>query len=140
MSVGRGVNLKDESEVTSNSDKIGFHILDNLENYVDAALSVSRHIYQSIASLQVKEYLENLGTEYRFSCYYEKEPKGCHLLADYMDAIKKDSHTAFEVYLKNCDERSHPHSCHKVAGFRVVQRSERLKCNDMLGSKLIFRH
>ena len=32
MSVGRGVNLKDESEVTSNSDKIGFHILDNLEN------------------------------------------------------------------------------------------------------------
>ena len=67
-------------------------------------LSVSRHIYQSIASLQVKEYLENLGTEYRFSCYYEKEPKGCHLLADYMDAIKKDSHTAFEVYLKESSQ------------------------------------
>ena len=68
--------------------------------------------------LQVQEYLDNLGTEYRFSCYYENEPKGCHLLADYMEAIKKDSDTAFKVYLKNCDERNHAHSCHKVAGYR----------------------
>ena len=78
----------------------------------------------SIASLQVKEYLENLGTEYRFSCYYEKEPKGCHLLADYLLAIKNDAVTAFQVYLKNCDVRNFAHSCHKVAGFRVVQKSE----------------
>ena len=25
---------------------------------------------------QVKEYLENLGTEYRFHCYHEKDPEG----------------------------------------------------------------
>ena len=25
---------------------------------------------------EVKEYLENLGTEYRFGCYGEKNPKG----------------------------------------------------------------
>ncbi len=25
---------------------------------------------------EVKQYLENLGTEYRFSCYYEKNPSG----------------------------------------------------------------
>ena len=25
---------------------------------------------------EVKEYLENLGTEYRFGCYYEKDPIG----------------------------------------------------------------
>ena len=67
---------------------------------------------------QVAEYLKNLGTEYRFSCYYEKEAKGCHLLADYMEAIDHDSKTAFQVYLKNCDERNWAHSCHKVAGYR----------------------
>jgi len=86
MSVGRGVDLKNDEEV--------------------------------------KEYLENLGTEYRFSCYYEKEPKGCHLLADYLLAIKNDAVTAFQVYLKNCDVRNFAHSCHKVAGFR----SEGLGC------------
>lgn len=25
---------------------------------------------------EVKEYLENLGTEYRFGCYHEKKPEG----------------------------------------------------------------
>ena len=48
---------------------------------------------------QVAEYLKNLGTEYRFSCYYEKEAKGCHLLADYMEAIDHDSKTAFQAAL-----------------------------------------
>ena len=32
--------------------------------------------------MTVEEYLENLGTEYRFGCYHEKNPKGnicfCH--------------------------------------------------------------
>ena len=88
-------------------------------------LSVVTFINRSLrfSSLQVQEYLKNLATEYRFSCYYEKEPKGCHLLADYLEAIEHDSNTAFKVYLKNCDERSHAHSCHKVAGYREVQRS-----------------
>ena len=53
---------------------------------------------------QVKEYLENLGVEYRFEnkylptsakdyrfgCYHEKDPAACHLLGDYWEGIKKD--------------------------------------------------
>ena len=35
-----------------------------------------------------------------------------------MEAIDHDSKTAFQVYLKNCDERNWAHSCHKVAGYR----------------------
>ena len=82
---------------------------------------------QSLLHIQVTEYLQNLATEYRFSCYYEKEPKGCHLLADYLESIEKDSDTAFKVYLKNCDERSHAHSCHKVAGYRLDHKSSWFK-------------
>ena len=83
MSLGRGVNLRDEEEVA--------------------------------------EYLKNLGTEYRqyrISCYDGKEAKGCHLLADYLETMERDSKAAFEVYLKNCDEHNYAHSCHKVAGYR----------------------
>ena len=77
-------------------------------------------LHQCFTVFQVQEYLKNLGTEYRFSCYYEKDPKGCHLLGDYLEAISRDEETAYKVWLKNCDERSHGHSCHKVAGYRVV--------------------
>lgn len=55
-------------------------------------------------SEEVKEYLENLGVEYRFEnkylptsskdyrfgCYHEKDPAACHLLGDYWEGIKKD--------------------------------------------------
>ena len=63
--------------------------------------------YHSCVGLQVKEYLDNLGVEYRlaelfgrmskvltkyfrFGCYHEKDPAACHLLGDYWEGIKKD--------------------------------------------------
>ena len=49
-------------------------------------------------SEEVKDYIENLGIEYRFGCYHEKDPKACHLLGDYWESIKKDFNKALKIY------------------------------------------
>ncbi|XP_023346381.1 cytochrome c oxidase assembly factor 7 homolog [Eurytemora carolleeae] len=66
----------------------------------------------------VKEYVENLGIEYRFGCYQEKNPKSCHLLGDYWESIKKDFSKAYKTYELNCTDYNFGHSCHKAAGYR----------------------
>lgn len=66
---------------------------------------------------EVKEYLENLGIEYRFGCYHEKRADACQLLGDYLSAIKHDYRKAFKVYQKNCDERDDRLSCHNTGGY-----------------------
>jgi len=71
---------------------------------------------------EVKEYLENLGTEYRFGCYHEKNPKSCHLLGDYMESIKQDFVKASKIYAVNCDDAGHAHSCHKIGGYKFSGR------------------
>jgi len=72
---------------------------------------------------QVKEYLNNLGIEYRFGCYHEKNPKSCHLLGDYLESVKKDFAKAFKVYQINCEEYEHGHSCHKAAGYKYIGKA-----------------
>ena len=49
-------------------------------------------------SEEVADYIENLGIEYRFGCYHEKDPKACHLLGDYWESIKKDFSKALKIY------------------------------------------
>ncbi len=34
-----------------------------------------------------------------------------------MAGIKRDPASAFRLYLENCEQRRHAHSCHKVAGY-----------------------
>ncbi|XP_026468623.1 cytochrome c oxidase assembly factor 7 homolog [Ctenocephalides felis] len=68
----------------------------------------------------VKEYLENLGIEYRFGCYHEKKPEVCHLLADYFEAIKKDFEKAGKVYQTNCDDSGHGKSCFKFGSYSLL--------------------
>ncbi|KPM06454.1 hypothetical protein QR98_0049300 [Sarcoptes scabiei] len=48
---------------------------------------------------EVQLYLKNLGIEYRFSCFSEKNPED----SDYVKANK--------VLQENCDVRNHPRSC-----------------------------
>ena len=69
---------------------------------------------------EVADYIENLGIEYRFGCYHERDPKACHLLGDYWEGIKKDFAKALRIYTTNCDEYKHGHSCHKVGGYKYV--------------------
>ncbi|KAH7637248.1 hypothetical protein HUG17_7454 [Dermatophagoides farinae] len=60
---------------------------------------------------EIKEFLKNLGIEYRFSCYSEKNPQGCQLLADYLSQVDNDDEKANKVLKENCDERNYGRSC-----------------------------
>ncbi|XP_058064313.1 cytochrome c oxidase assembly factor 7 homolog [Anopheles bellator] len=68
----------------------------------------------------VKEYLENLGVEYRFGCYSEKKPEVCHLLGDYLEGIRKDFEKAAKVYRSNCDDYNYGKSCLKYGNYSFL--------------------
>ncbi|XP_063234526.1 cytochrome c oxidase assembly factor 7 homolog [Bacillus rossius redtenbacheri] len=72
----------------------------------------------------VKEFLENLGIEYRFGCYHEKKPEVCHLLGDYLESIKKDYEKAGKVYKTNCEDYSFPRSCYKIGNYTVIGKGK----------------
>lgn len=71
---------------------------------------------------EVKEYVENLGIEYRFGCYKEKKPEVCHLLADYLEAIKKDFSKAAKVFKSNCVDYNFGKSCLKYGNYALIGR------------------
>uniref|UniRef100_A0A1Q3FDL3 Putative cytochrome c oxidase assembly factor 7 n=1 Tax=Culex tarsalis TaxID=7177 RepID=A0A1Q3FDL3_CULTA len=68
----------------------------------------------------VKDYLENLGIQYRFGCYSEKKPDVCHLLGDYLEGIKKDFDKAGKVYRSNCDDYGYAKSCLKYGNYSFL--------------------
>ncbi|XP_075986274.1 cytochrome c oxidase assembly factor 7 [Anticarsia gemmatalis] len=72
----------------------------------------------------VKQYIENLGIEYRFGCYKEKKPEVCHLLGDYLEAIKKDYDKAGKVYKSNCVDYKFGKSCLKIGNYSLVGRGK----------------
>ncbi|XP_044764155.1 cytochrome c oxidase assembly factor 7 homolog isoform X2 [Coccinella septempunctata] len=70
----------------------------------------------------VKEFLKNLGIEYRFGCYSEKNPEVCHLLGDYLESIKKDFEKAAVVYKSTCDDYKYAKSCMKYGTYMLLGR------------------
>ncbi|CAG4934768.1 unnamed protein product [Parnassius apollo] len=70
----------------------------------------------------VKQYVENLGIEYRFGCYHEKKPEVCQLLGDYLEAIKKDYRKAAVVYKNNCLDYNFGKSCLKYGNYALIGR------------------
>ncbi|PAV89896.1 hypothetical protein WR25_15213 [Diploscapter pachys] len=62
-----------------------------------------------------REYVKNIGIEYRYGCYEEKRADSCQLLAEYMETFELNSKGAFALYKKNCEERKWPRSCYKLA-------------------------
>jgi len=71
----------------------------------------------------VKDYLERLGIEYRFGCYYEKDGKACDLLGSFMDQVNGDYHKAFKIYQTACDDYKYGHSCQKVGSYLFAGRA-----------------
>ncbi|XP_059156108.1 cytochrome c oxidase assembly factor 7-like [Physella acuta] len=61
----------------------------------------------------VKEYLRDIQIEYQFQCLDQKEPDGCHRLADFMYTIRQQPSTAAPLYKENCDKNNYPESCFK---------------------------
>ncbi|XP_055629246.1 cytochrome c oxidase assembly factor 7 homolog [Toxorhynchites rutilus septentrionalis] len=76
--------------------------------------------YDLKSETDVKDYLENLGIEYRFGCYSEKKPEVCHLLGDYLESIKKDFDKAAKVYRSNCDDYGYARSCLKYGNYSFL--------------------
>ncbi|XP_077189847.1 cytochrome c oxidase assembly factor 7 [Paroedura picta] len=68
---------------------------------------------------EVKEYLENLKVEYSFQCYKEKDPDGCHRLANYLEGVKKDFEGTAKVLKENCEKNEHSESCYKLGTYYV---------------------
>ncbi|TKR95532.1 hypothetical protein L596_009686 [Steinernema carpocapsae] len=62
-----------------------------------------------------REYVKNIGIEYRFGCYEEKRPDSCQLLAEYMESIDQNKKAAFQLFKANCENRKYPKSCFKYA-------------------------
>ncbi|KAJ8921178.1 hypothetical protein NQ315_013650 [Exocentrus adspersus] len=81
--------------------------------------------YNLKSESEVKEYINNLGIEYRFGCYSEKKPEVCHLLADFLESIKKDYEKAGKVYKNNCDEYKYGRSCLKYATYNLLGRGSK---------------
>uniref|UniRef100_A0A8D8M3A8 Cytochrome c oxidase assembly factor 7 homolog n=1 Tax=Cacopsylla melanoneura TaxID=428564 RepID=A0A8D8M3A8_9HEMI len=73
---------------------------------------------------ETKEYIKNLGIEYRFGCYSEKNPEACHLLGDYLDAIQKDMEKAMKVYKAYFDDAAYPRSCFQYG--RLLMRDKNI--------------
>lgn len=78
---------------------------------------------------EAKEYVKNLGIEYRFGCYQENKPEVCHLLGDYLEAIDKDFEKAGKIYKSNCDNSHFAKSCLKYANYlatgKGIKKNER---------------
>ncbi|XP_063794961.1 cytochrome c oxidase assembly factor 7 [Pseudophryne corroboree] len=69
---------------------------------------------------EVKEYLDNLGVEYSYQCHRERQPDGCHRLAEYLENIKKDFKATAQVLKVNCEENAHSESCYKLGAYYVA--------------------
>lgn len=101
--------------------------------------------YDFKSESEVKEFLQNLGIEYRFGCYSEKKPEGiwvdisikmniypkfysiritvCHLLGDYLEAVKKDYEKARKLYKSNCDDYKFGKSCLKFGTYALLGKA-----------------
>ncbi|ESO06184.1 hypothetical protein HELRODRAFT_160337 [Helobdella robusta] len=69
---------------------------------------------------QAKEYLDRIGIEYRFQCYNENSPDGCHRLGSFLETVLKDWQKAFAVFQFNCSKNKHGPSCFKVGIFNLA--------------------
>uniref|UniRef100_A0A0M3I8P6 Sel1 repeat family protein n=1 Tax=Ascaris lumbricoides TaxID=6252 RepID=A0A0M3I8P6_ASCLU len=67
-----------------------------------------------------REYVKNIGIEYRFGCYEEKRADSCQLLAEYMEAIELNTKGAFSLFKTNCEQKKYPKSCYKYAMYLLA--------------------
>ncbi|KAK0422841.1 hypothetical protein QR680_007819 [Steinernema hermaphroditum] len=67
-----------------------------------------------------REYVKNIGIEYRFGCYEEKRADSCQLLAEYFEAMEQNAKAAFALFKANCENRKYPKSCFKYAMYLLA--------------------
>ena len=62
-----------------------------------------------------REFLRNIGIEYRYGCYDQKHPEACELLAEYFELIEMNIPKSTKLYARTCDTWSLGKSCHCYA-------------------------
>lgn len=72
---------------------------------------------------EAKEYIDQVGVEYRFQCYSEGRADGCHRLADYFEAFKHEYDKARKIYAMNCNENRYGISCFKLGNYAFLGRA-----------------
>lgn len=97
------------------------YLLSNLTKLSDLNYEIEM-AYDLKQEEDVKDYIENLGIEYRFGCYKEQKPQVCHLLGDYLEAIKKDFDKAARVFKSNCLDYKFGKSCLKIGNYTLIGR------------------
>ncbi|KAJ7986588.1 hypothetical protein DPEC_G00341430 [Dallia pectoralis] len=68
---------------------------------------------------EVKQYLDNIGVEFSYQCYKEKDPEGCQRLADYIEGVKKNFESTAQVLKHNCEMNKHGESCYKLGAYHI---------------------
>lgn len=74
-----------------------------------------------------KEYVKNIGIEYRYGCYEEKKPDTCHVLGEYLEAIDQAFSKALTVFRDNCETRKFPKSCYKYSMYLLQGKGKILE-------------
>ncbi|XP_062308308.1 cytochrome c oxidase assembly factor 7 [Osmerus eperlanus] len=77
---------------------------------------------------EVKQFLDNLGVEYTYQCYREKDPEGCQRLADYLEGVKKNYESTAQVLKHNCETHGHGESCYKLGAYHVTGKGGVAEC------------
>ncbi|XP_066547744.1 cytochrome c oxidase assembly factor 7 [Amia ocellicauda] len=77
---------------------------------------------------EVKQYLDNLGIEFSYQCHKEKDPEGCHRLADYLEGVKKNYEATAQILRQNCEQNSHSESCYRLGAYHVTGKGGVPRC------------
>lgn len=64
---------------------------------------------------EVIDFLRNLGIQYRYGCYEEKNPEACELLAEYVELVERNIEKSTKLYRFTCESYSIGKSCHNYA-------------------------
>lgn len=64
---------------------------------------------------EVIKFLENLGIEYRYGCYENKNAEACELLSEFVELVEQNIPKSTKLYRHTCDTYSLGKSCHNYA-------------------------
>lgn len=81
---------------------------------------------------EMQDFLHNLGIEYRYSCYENKNPEGCELLAEFVELIEQNIPKSSRLYKFTCDTYGLGRSCHNYGNASFFGRGIKKNYMDAL--------
>lgn len=62
----------------------------------------------------------------------------CHLLGDYLEAVKKDYEKAAKIYKNNCDELNFGKSCYKFGNYTLLGKGREVENPKIVSFSILF--